>query len=213
MVDLCIDSVLDPAMVKERLLSVLKARQRALKIEIREPKGALPLFRADAWFDECCSGGVVLLVALQLRRVTSEVLANGVAEAGSILIVSSPSLAGRLGQTSPVYLHRPAKGRIPDVASTLALAVRWGRTAFDRIGAIWRTGLTEDSILAIRSSSPSGRTVRPIDLDATVGNAGVARAWLAATLAVESAALTNAPQLVIAQEGDVLTALMCETKI
>jgi len=209
-VDLCIDSVLDPATVKERLLSLINQSRRALRVEVNEPKSEFPLFRADEWFDECRSDVINLLVALQLRKVTNEVLANGVAEAGSMLLVSSPSMARRLGQTSPVYLHRPARGTLTDVVNTLKLAVRWGRTAFDRIGTIWRTGLAEDSIRTIRSSCRFGRPMGIIDLDTTVGDAGIARAWVATTLAVAHAALTDEPQLVVTQEGDVLTALICE---
>ncbi len=209
-VDLCIDSALDPAAVKERLLSLLNENRRALRMEVNEPKAELSLFQADEWFDECRSDVFKILVALQLRNVTNAVLASGVAEAGSMLLVSSRSMARRLGQMSPVYLHRPARGTLEDVVNTLKLAVRWGKTAFDAIGTSWRTGLAEDSTRTIRSSCRFGRSMETIDLDTTVGDAGVARAWLATTLAVARAALTDEPQLVVAQKDDVLTALICE---
>lgn len=209
-VDLCIDSVLDPATVKERLLSLLNESRRALRVEVNDPKAELSLFRADEWFDERRSDVFNLLVALQLRKVTNQVLESGVAEAGSMLLVSSRSMAQHLGQTSPVCLHRPARGTLADVVNTLKFAVRWGRTAFDAIGTTWRTGLAEDSTRTIRSSCRFGRSMETIDLDTTVGDAGVARAWLATTLAVARTALTDEPQLVVTQEGDVLTALICE---
>ncbi|WP_322062868.1 hypothetical protein [Paraburkholderia sp. J63] len=209
-VDLCIDSVLDPTTAKERLLSLLNESRRALRVEVNEPESELPLFRADEWFDDSRSDAFNLLVALQLRNVTDEVLASGVAEAGSMLLVSSRFMARRLGLASPVFLHRPARGALADVVNTLKLATRWGRTAFDAIGTTWRTGLAEDSTRTIRSSCRFGRSMGTIDLDATVGDAGVARAWLATTLAVANAALTDEPQLVVTQEGDVLTALICE---
>lgn len=209
-VDLCIDSALDPASVKERLLSLLNENQRVLQVEVNDPEAELSLFRADEWFDECRSDVFKVLVALQLRNVTNEVLASGIAEAGCMLLVSSLSMARRLGQTSPVYLHRPARGTLADAVNTLELAARWGRAAFDAIGTSWRTGLAEDSTRTIRSSCRFGRSMKAIDLDATVGDVGGARAWLATTLAVAHAALKDEPQLVVAQEGDVLTALICE---
>jgi hypothetical protein len=55
--------------------------------------------------------------------------------------------------------------------------------------------------------------MRPVELDATVGDAGAARAWLATTLAAANAALMNEAQLVIAQEGDDVVALVCQKQI
>jgi len=51
---------------------------------------------------------------------------------------------------------------------------------------------------------------RSVELEATVGDVGAARAWLATTLAAANAALTNEAQLVIAQEEDKLVALVCQ---
>lgn len=212
-VDLCANSVLEPATVAARLLSLLKGRLPSLRIEINPPTKELSLFHSDSWHDGARVDEVRLLVAVQLRNAVSEVLANGVAEAASMLLVGIPAVAGQMNDRAPLCLHRPARGVSGQVTGMLELAVRWGRTSFDQIGATWHTGLREEATRAIRSSCRFGNRMRPVELDTTVGDAGAARAWLATTLAAANAALTNEAQLVIAQEGDDVVALVCQKQI
>ena len=208
-VDLCANSVLKPTIVAGHLLSLLKDRFPSLRVEINPPTEELSLFHIDAWHDGARADEVRLLVSIQLRKVVSEVLANGVAEAASMLLVCSPAVAGQMNEKYPLRLHRPARGIAEKVPEILGLAIRWGRTSFDEIGTTWRTGLGEEITKTIRSSCRFGNRTRPVELDVTIGDAGAARAWLATTLAVANAALMNEPQLVIAQEGDELVALVC----
>ncbi len=212
-VDLCIDSVLDAETVGKRVLSLLQDTFRTSRIDINPPKSALSLFHMDSWFDDMRSDEIKLLVAVQLRKATSEVLIDGVAEAGSMLLVSAPSVARKMGELSPLCIHRPATDMAEQVADTLKLAIRWGRASFDNIGAIWRTGLAGETARIIHSSCHFASGMETVDLDTTIGKAGVASAWLATTLATANAALTNEPQLITVQEGDETLALVCEKQI
>ncbi|WP_245621075.1 hypothetical protein [Paraburkholderia ferrariae] len=209
-VDFCIDTVLQPATWVARLQSLLKEKFPSLRVEVNPATRELSLFHADSWHDGARPDVVRLLVAVQLRKAASEVLANGVAEAASMLLVGSPAVAGQMNDKPALRIHRPARGASGNVADVLKLAVRWGRTSFDETGTTWRTGLGKDASRTIRSSCRFGHLMRPVNVDETVGNAGAARAWLATTLAAANAALMNEPQLVIAQEGDDLVALVCQ---
>jgi len=208
-VDLCIDSLLSPQTVAGHLLSLVKETARTSRVRMSPPTSELTLFHADSWFDKMAEDTTRLLVAIQLRNSASEVLARGVAEAASMVLVSSVPLARKIGETSPVYIHRPAKGAPENVAETVGLAVRWGRTAFGRIETNWRVGLAANVARMVRSSCDFGAATKTIDLDATVGNAGAASAWLAVALAIANATVTNGPQLVIAQERHDVLALLC----
>jgi hypothetical protein len=209
-VDLCIDSMLERATVGEKLLSLLKQTLRTSRVVINPPMRDLSLFQADLWFDDGHSDRVNLLVAIQLRKAVSETLANGVAETGSTLLVSSPSIARHIGERSVLWLHRPAKGTTEELVETLKLAVRWGKTSLVNVGTTWRTGLSRQAIRTIRSSCQFGHETGTVNLDTSVGRAGIGRAWLASTLGAANAAATNESQLVIAQEGDDLLALVFE---
>ena len=209
-VDLCVDTVLHPATWISHLQSLLKERFPSLRVQLNPATTELSLFHTDSWHDGVRPDVVRLLVAVQLRKAASEVLDNGVAETAAVLLVGSPSVAGQMSEKPALRIHRPARGASEKVVDVLKLAVRWGRTSFDEIGATWRTGLRKDASRTIRSSCRFGSRMRPVDVDETVGNAGAARTWLATALAAENAALMNEPQLVIAQEGDALVALICQ---
>ena len=127
-----------------------------------------------------------------------------------MLLVGIPAVAGQMKDKPSVRLHRPAQGVSGEEAGILGLAVRWGRTSFEQVGTTWRTGLGKDATRTIRSSCRFGMRTRSVELEATVGDVGAARAWLATTLAAANAALTNEAQLVIAQEEDKLVALVCQ---
>ena len=209
-VDVCINSVIDSATVQEGLLARLRNVLHTTRIEVKSSKTELSLFHADSWFDNNRSDSVHLLVAVQLRNAASEILANGVSEGASMLLVSSPAIASRMGVSSPLCLHRPARGPSETTADVLKLAIRWGGGTFDNIGTSWRTGLSKEVARIIRSSCRFWHGMETVDLDAAVGKAGAAGVWLATALAAANAALTNEPQLVITQEGNDLLALVCE---
>jgi hypothetical protein len=212
-VDLCADSVLETSIISARLLSLLKARLPSLRFEFNQPTEELSLFHADAWHDGARADEVRLLVAVQLRKAASEVLANGVAESASVLLIGTPAIARQMNREPILHIHRPAQGSIEKVTETLDLAVRWGKTTFSEVGAKWCTGLVKQTATAIRSSSRFGFQTRSVEVDETVGDAGVARAWLATTMAVANAVLTNEAQVVIAQESGNVVALVCRTQI
>ncbi|WP_233805182.1 hypothetical protein [Paraburkholderia sp. HP33-1] len=210
MVDLCIDSMLEPAIVGEKFLSLLKHPLRTSRIVVNPSKRGLSLFHTDSWFDDMPPDRVNLLVSIQLRNAVSETLATGVAEAGSMLLVSSLSIARNIGTEPVLWLHRPSKGAAEEVVETLKLAVRWGKTSLENVGTTWRTGLSKQAVRAIRSSCQFGRDTGTVNLDTSVGRAGIGRAWLATALGIANAAATDKPQLVITQEGNDLLALVCE---
>ncbi|KDP83509.1 hypothetical protein CF70_024700 [Cupriavidus sp. SK-3] len=192
--------------VSARLEAKILACLPQLPVATTDDTDHLSLFDVDTWADRMPADEVQLLVALQLRRAISERLDAGVAEAGVALLVGRPG-ASRHG--SVLHLHRPAKGSAQSASDAVALAMRWGRTSAEGIGAVWDQALSDEVVTHLRSSSPLGDAVTWVDLAKTIGNSGSAGAWLATVLAAENAALSARSQLVLTQEGDRCIALVC----
>ncbi|WP_081077929.1 hypothetical protein [Burkholderia pseudomultivorans] len=196
---------------ESRLREVFAERVPALTVNVVPGNHAIPLFRADAWLDNRDVQTAYLLVAIELRNAISAVLSEGVAEAGVALLVGHPGL------TSPdnpvrLRLHRPAKGTLDTVTSTLELTARWGQSSRDRIRAVWAHGLSSDTMSAVRQAASFPDQTRWIALETSVGDCSGAGPWLAVALAAESARATGDPQCVLCGEGEELIALMCRTQ-
>lgn len=178
-----------------------------LSIVMSKKTDALPLFNVDTWADDLSPNETQLLIAIQLRRAISEELPEGSAEAGVALLVGPP--CHDKSQATDLHLHRPARGDTTSAGEVTALATRWGRSNGTEVGVVWTDALTNEAMTQLRSARVASDGATWIDLRRTIGDCGLAAPWLGVALAAEQAAQTGSPQLVIAQEGDQITALVC----
>lgn len=182
------------------------AGYRSVKtILLREEQGIMAL---DEWLD--IRGGpelekVALFVAVQMHETPG---ANS-AEAAIALLLGWAPLVERKGLTSLALLHRPVEDTSDNVNETVSRAILWGNTEADNVEHLWQAGLTRadqsalmqassDLSLGLSSKDASGGIH---DIDAAIGDAGVAAAWLAMALAIEHASQTRRPQLVASRQN------------
>ncbi|URF06824.1 hypothetical protein [Cupriavidus campinensis] len=181
-----------------------------LSVVMSKDTDALSLFNVDAWADGLWQNEIQLLVAIQLRRAISEELPEGSAEAGVALLVGPP--CDHTSIPTALHLHRPATGNATSASEISALATRWGRSKGTDISVVWSDALTDGAIAQLRSTGVASDSAIWIDLRRTIGDCGHAAPWLGVALAAEQAAQTASPQLVVAQEGDQIIALVCRTQ-
>lgn len=204
-----LNCALEDTDVRTRLQQIVSAKVPALRVMMTPPGKSSSVFRTDAWLDGMKPQVAHLLVAVRLRKAVSELLQDGVAEAGVALLLGHPGLARTKTENPFLLLHRPARGPADAVSVTLEHAMRWGKTAAAGVRTVWSHGLSPELEVAIKSAPQLDGERSKIDLKATVGDCGEAGGWLATALAAELATRTGDPQLVLTQEGSDLIALMC----
>ncbi|MBP0634213.1 hypothetical protein [Cupriavidus sp. AcVe19-6a] len=207
-VDVCVHSLAESAEMQARLQEVLMAKAPTLQVRINASRNHFLLFRADDWHDQTKPREAHLLLAIQLRKAISELLQDGVAETGVALLVAQP---GSLRNAPALHLHRPAKGKADGKHEAFELAVRWCGADASQVRTIVIHALSEELTHSVKSSSQFSQDVRWVDVGTSVGNCDGAGAWLATALALEHARHTGSPQLVLAEQGNELIALMCKT--
>jgi hypothetical protein len=207
-VELHLRSKLEHAVVQTRLQDLLDKKAPALSVTIVEEQHGIQLFSTDAWFDDSGLGVAHLVVAIELRNAISQVLSDGVAEMGAALLVGHPSLAQ--ATPSPVlHLHRPARGSLDAIASTVGLAIRWGHTTIERVSTAWAHGVSSEQSSATRKLASFPEQTKWIALETTVGDCSDSGVWLAVALAAANAKSTGDPQLVLSHHDGELVALVC----
>jgi hypothetical protein len=211
-VDLHLRSKLEFAVVRTRLHELLIEKAPALSIKIVENERELSLFSTDAWLDKRDVSAAHLVVAIELRNAISRVLSDGVAEVGVALLVGHPHTA-QTTTLPALHLHRPARGSMDEIASTLGLATRWGQTTIERVSAAWAHGASSEQASAIRKSASLSERMKWMTLETTVGDCSGSGVWLAAILAAASAESTGDPQLVLSHQDGELVALVCRREI
>ncbi|WP_227461265.1 hypothetical protein [Cupriavidus pauculus] len=207
-VDVCNETLVDLHEVQSRLQALILEIAPTLKLELHAHGEHMPLFRTDAWHDRLKPREGRLLVALQLRNALSERLQDGVAEAGVALLLGRPHVDGC---QPALRLHRPAKGKADGKSEPFDLAVRWGQATAAQIRTIWNHCLSEDLARPVKSASHFNQQAQWIDVGTTVGDCGGVGAWLATALALEHAALTGQPQLILSEQDGDLVALVCKS--
>jgi hypothetical protein len=213
-VDLRIRSELDLTDVRARVQELISARAPALRVTVDVSGEQLSLFQMDAWHDALKPDEAHLLIAIQLRRVVSERLQDGVAETGVALLLGHPRIVRNMTASgTPLRLHRPAIGTSGAVGTTLELAARWGLAESTDIESVWGHALADELVRAVKSSPRFSEQTRWVDLGATVGTCDGAGGWLATALAAEHASVTDDPQLILTQEGSDMIALVCKKQI
>ncbi|HET7329369.1 hypothetical protein [Dyella sp.] len=167
----------------------------------------LGVMALDAWLDIRGGPGLekfALFVAAQLHDKPP---ANS-AEAVAALLLGWAPLTERKGLTASALLHRPVQEEKDNVNEAMSRAIQWGNSEATKIHDLWQTGLepsdrsalmqtAADLSLGLSQSEDGGGIY---DVDAAVGHAGVASAWLALALAVEHTSHTQRPQAVATRQ-------------
>ncbi|CAB3751485.1 hypothetical protein [Paraburkholderia solisilvae] len=165
------------------------------------------LMALDEWLD--VYGGPALekfavFVAVQLYDTPP---ANS-AEAATALLLGWAPLAERKGLVSLAELHRPVQAEQDQINEAASRALLWGAVEPEEISDMWQGGLerADRSALTQASSdlalavSNTDQLAGIHDVDAAIGDAGVASPWLVIALAAEHAATTGKPQLAASRQ-------------
>jgi hypothetical protein len=172
------------------------------------------LMALDAWLDE--TGGPALerfrlFVAVQLHETPPQ----NSAEAAVALLLGWAPLAERLELPAIATLHRPVAAA-HGLADTIRTAALFGQITPDALTHLWQSGLqkaekaamlTEGSDIAL-GAVQTDAFAGVHDIDAALGNPGVATPWLAAALAVENARQRGEPQLIACRESTLCLAVV-----
>jgi hypothetical protein len=117
-------------------------------------------------------------------------------------------LIERKGLAWRALLHRPVEDTFGSVNETISRALLWGNAEAASVKHVWQAGLDHADRAASAQASADLSPGVPLanasdgahDIDAAIGHAGVASAWLAIAMAVEHAWQTHVPQLVVSRE-------------
>ncbi|WP_420997243.1 hypothetical protein ACKI2N_033450 [Cupriavidus sp. 30B13] len=166
------------------------------------------LMLLDAWLDEY--GGPALekfslFVAVQLHDIPPE----GSGEVAVALLLGWAPLAQRRDLAPVAMLHRPVACDADGLGGAIEAAILCGQAAPEDLHHLWQSGLSKaDKVALLSSASEAALGAARADglpgvhdIDAALGNPGVASAWIAAALAIEQAQQSNAPQLIACREG------------
>jgi len=185
---------------------------RRTKAKLLSP--AQGLMALDEWLD--IRGGpslekFILFVAVQLHDIPPE----NSAEAAVALLLGWAPLVDRRGMKSLARLHRPVEAESTSLNDVMSTALLWGETSAVHISDLWQAGLKkEDKPALIQSATDLSLGISGTeslsgihDIDKALGNPGVAAGWLAAALAIEHAAQSGKPQLIVWREGSLRLAV------
>ncbi|WP_433704955.1 hypothetical protein [Paraburkholderia sacchari] len=156
----------------------------------------------DAWLDQIAAGRqreANLIVAIQLHPLLGGSPPTGTAEAGVAMLLTPDGLASRHGLLRMANLHRPVRGPFDLSNDAMMHALKWAGSTVDAISGGWRTGLDMVQAGVLRkSAAQAGLDIQPVDLDPSVGHAGIAAPWLALACAATSVSATAPRQIVFA---------------
>lgn len=172
------------------------------------------LMGLDAWLD--VQGGpslerFALVIAIQLRGAPIE----NSAEAAVALLVGWAPLVERSGLNFGAVLHRPVEA-VDDTAAAISSALVWAELEPAAISDVWQAGISgPDRSAVLQATSDLSMAVSESenfsgihDIDAAIGDAGIAAGWLAVVLAAEHAVETNVAQLTASRQGSLKFAVI-----
>ena len=177
------------------------------------------LMRVDSWLDSgdaLIKKRATLMVTVQLNEVLSKNPPEGSAEAGAAVLLVPKDLLMRHSLKPVAYLHRPMEGGEDKLIHSVTYALRWGKAEPKSVGRVWLTGLEVHSVAPLHAAlAETGVTASRSDplpelnVDRTVGHAGVAAGWLALACSAESAQQVGGQQLLVEQNGnDIVVAVV-----
>jgi len=167
----------------------------------------------DQWLDDAIShkgDEARLIIAIQLHSVKAPPwFPDGGPEAASALLLMPDALAEKHGLKKQADLHRPVTSAIETHADSVKLAMRVAGTTGKRLAKIWQTGIPlgqSGSLSVMRQETEMLTPV--IDIDRTVGEAGIAAPWFAVACAHASLRQHGGAQMVTAGNGNKVSTLV-----
>ncbi len=189
--------------VEERDVLWIEAWQRyasrTMRVDAVEP--TVILNALDVWLDDLIEAPeqhARLVVAIQLHPLLSDTPPEGSAEAAVALLLMPDSLARKHAINHQAKLHRPVRSTLENAHDALMPALKWANASGDEIADSWQTGFNDTTKgHLIKPLNAFGVTRKPIDLDGSVGYAGVAAPWLAVACASAALSAERPLQLVL----------------
>jgi hypothetical protein len=167
----------------------------------------------DGWLDEAISNKgdeARVIIAIQLHPVKAPPwFPDGGTEAASALLLMPDAVAQKHGLKKQSDLHRPVTSEIETHGDSIKLAMRMAGTTGKRLAKIWQTGISSgqsESLSIMRRETEMATPV--IDIDRTVGKAGIAASWFAVACAHASLRQHGGAQMVTAGNGNKLSTLV-----
>ncbi|WP_322060972.1 hypothetical protein [Paraburkholderia sp. J63] len=173
------------------------------------------LMAIDEWLD--IHGGPSLeKFGLFISVEVSDDASPNTSEAAVAMLMAWAPLVQRIGLDAIAQLHRPVEVSGELTVDEVSESLLWGIAEPKEICDLWQTGLigNDEDILSkavsdlelglVEANEPAGVH----DIDAALGNAGVAAAWLAVALAAEQAHEAGSPQLVCSRQGSIRLAMV-----
>lgn len=181
---------------------------------ITEPE----ISNVEAWLDKndaVAKERAILLISVRLSKVLSENPPENSAEAGVALLLTYRDVLKECSVTPIARLHRPMEGDASSLSTALRYALRWGTKLPSSIGAVWRSGVTQESMATVHQAmdqtcvmSDRLNPLLEVDVERNVGDTEVVAPWLLVALATEMIQTSNDPQLVMIRQKQTFTMLV-----
>ncbi|WP_432260039.1 hypothetical protein [Cupriavidus sp. TMH.W2] len=175
------------------------AERRLRRMHVIDDANPVNLGAVDSWLDQLAAGRECearLFVTIQLYPLLSETPPVGAAEAGVAVLLMPRDQATRNEVACEGNLHRPVQGAPDQLDGAICRALQWGGIAASQIGGGWQTGLGSAQTGVLRATALKLElSVKPTDLDQTVGHAGIAAPWLAVACGAKSLSATAPNQI------------------
>jgi hypothetical protein len=169
----------------------------------------------DVWLD-CRRGPELEQFALFVSVQLNEIPPPGSAEVAVAVLLGWAPLVARAGLTARAMLHRPVDAATAPVNDAMTTAVRWGDSSASDLADLWLAGLDRhdrSALLKAASETGVGLYKKPEisgvhDIDAALGDGGVAAGLLAIALAIDNVRQTGNAQLMAWRESSLRLAVV-----
>jgi hypothetical protein len=173
---------------------------------IREPGFSV----VESWLDSndhAAKQGATLVVSVMLNKVLSENPPANSAEAGVALLLAHQDVVDKTLKEPVALLHRPTHSHQDTLPHAIKYALKWGRTQPSSIDTLWLTGIDDATVATVHQAlnhagviSDRSDSLLEVDIDRTIGHAGVTASWLSVALATEMFRTRKNPQLIMVQQ-------------
>lgn len=180
----------------------------------------LGLMQIDEWLDRRRGPELeqfALFVSVQLNDIPPP----GSAEVAVAVLLGWAPLVARSGLKPRALLHRPVDAANTPVNDAMTTAVRWGGSSASDLADLWLAGLDgHDRSTLLRAASDIGLDLYKKqdlsgihDIDAALGDGGVAAGLLSIALAIDNVQQTGKAQLVAWRENSLRLAVVRQAAI
>ncbi|UIF87521.1 hypothetical protein [Cupriavidus sp. UYPR2.512] len=184
--------------------------RRLRRMHVIDDAKPVQLDAVDSWLDQLAAGHECearLFVTIQLYPLLSETPPVGAAEAGVAVLLMPGDQASRNAVACDGNLHRPVQGPLDQLDDAICRALQWGELEASQVIGGWQTGLGSAQTGILRATALNLKlSVKPTDLDQTVGHAGIAAPWLAVACGAKSLSAAAPNQILFCGQMDSVNA-------